>query len=153
RGEIVATAELRVVAKVALAGLDVDLAFPPGITCVVGRSGAGKSTLLGVIAGLVEPDAGRVALGDDVWFDAAARIARPVHLRRVAYVFQRLALFPHFDGIGNVAYGMARGLARAERRDQARALLERVGAAHLAGRRPGTYSGGEAQRVALARAL
>jgi len=133
--------------------LDVDLSFAAGITCVVGPSGAGKSTLLGVIAGLVEPSEGRIALGDEAWFDAAAGVVRPVHLRRVAYVFQRLALFPHLDAIGNVAYGMARTMPRAERRDRARALLDRVGAAALAHRRPPTFSGGEAQRVAIARAL
>jgi len=133
--------------------LDVDLRFAPGITCVVGRSGAGKSTLLGVIAGLVRPGAGRVALGDEVWFDAAAGAATPVHERRVAYVFQRLALFPHLDAIRNVAYGMDRALPRRERAERAHALLDRVGAAHLARRRPPTFSGGEAQRVAMARAL
>jgi molybdate transport system ATP-binding protein len=133
--------------------LDVDLRFAAGITCVVGPSGAGKSTLLGVIAGLVVPTSGRVALGGDVWFDAASGAATPVHRRRVAYVFQRLALFPHLDAVGNVTFGMDRSLPRAERRDRARALLERVGASHLARRRPATFSGGEAQRVALARAL
>jgi len=149
-------AELRVTAQVRRRdgfALDVQLAFAPGITCVVGRSGSGKSTLLGVIAGLVVPDAGRVALGDEVWFDAAAGVSRPVHHRRVAYVFQKLALFPHLDALHNVTYGMDRATARGERRDRAIALLERVGVAHLASRRPPTFSGGEAQRVALARAL
>jgi molybdate transport system ATP-binding protein len=133
--------------------LDVDLGFAPGITCVIGASGAGKSTLLGVVSGLVVPDRGRIALGDEVWFDGAAGVVRPVHHRRVAYVFQRLALFPHLDAIHNVTYGMDRALPRGERRARAHALLERVGADHLARRRPGTFSGGEAQRVALARAL
>jgi ABC-type sulfate/molybdate transport systems ATPase subunit len=149
-------ADLKVRAKVvhgATASLDVDLTLATGITCVVGPSGAGKSTLLAVIAGLVEPREGRIALGDEVWFDAATGVATPVHLRRVAYVFQRLALFPHLDGVGNVSYGIDRSLPRAERRDRARALLERVGASALAHRRPPTYSGGEAQRVAIARAL
>jgi molybdate transport system ATP-binding protein len=148
---------LRVLAQVrrghAGFALDVDLRFAPGITCVVGRSGAGKSTLLGVIAGLVRPGAGRVGFGDEVWFDATARTAIAVHQRRVAYVFQRLALFPHLDATHNVAYGMDRGLPRRERAERAHALLDRVGAAHLARRRPPTFSGGEAQRVALARAL
>ena len=148
--------DLRVLAKVVRGGavaLEVDLTLSPGITCVVGPSGAGKSTLLGVIAGLVLPTAGRIALGSEVWFDDKSRRTTPVHHRRVAYVFQRLALFPHLDAVGNVTYGMDRGLPRADRRDRARALLERVGAAHLAARRPPTFSGGEAQRVAIARAL
>ena len=133
--------------------LDVELGFGDGITCVLGPSGAGKSTLLGVIAGLVLPTAGRIALGNETWFDAATQQMTPVHRRRVAYVFQRLALFPHLDAVGNVTYGMDRDLPRAERRDRARALLDRVGAAHLGHRRPPTFSGGEAQRVAIARAL
>ncbi len=148
--------ELRVRARVErgdAVALDVELGFAPGITCVVGPSGAGKSTLLGVIAGLVAPSAGRVALGDEVWFDSTARVHRPIHHRRVAYVFQRLALFPHLDAVHNVTYGMDRAIARGVRRDRAHKLLGRVGAAHLASRRPPTFSGGEAQRVALARAL
>ena len=133
--------------------LDVAIDVPPGITCVLGPSGAGKSTLLGAIAGLLRPDTGRIALGDVVWFDAAKKLELPANLRRVAYVFQHLALFPHFDAVGNVSYGMARTLSRAEKHDRARALLGRLGVGHLAARKPRTFSGGEAQRVALARAL
>ncbi len=137
--------------------LDVALACPPGITCVMGPSGAGKSTLLAALAGLVAPDAGRIALGSEVWFarGPGARdraIDVPVHARRLAYVFQGLALFPHMSALGNVMYGMAGG-SRAAHRARAQALLDRVGVGHLARRRPRTFSGGEAQRVALARAL
>jgi molybdate transport system ATP-binding protein len=133
--------------------LDVELDVPPGITCVLGRSGAGKSTLLGAIAGLVRPDSGRIALGPEAWFDAAARVDVPTRDRHVAYVFQSLALFPHMTAISNVAYGMSRALPRAEREARARALLAKLEVGHLAVRRPRTFSGGEAQRVALARAL
>ena len=132
--------------------LDVELECPPGITCVMGPSGSGKSTILGVLAGLAIPDAGRIALGDDVWLDRARGIELPVHARRLAYVFQGLALFPHMSALGNVAYGMPE-LARDHRQARAQALLDRVGVGHLARRRPRTFSGGEAQRVALARAL
>ena len=131
----------------------IDTTFEPGITCVLGPSGAGKSTLLGVIAGLVAPTAGRVALGEQVWVDTARRFALAIERRHVAYLFQHLALFPHLDGIGNVAYAAPRTLPRRDRREQARELLTKLGVAHLADRRPATYSGGEAQRVALARAL
>ena len=132
--------------------LDIELDCPPGITCVMGPSGAGKSTILAVLAGLAQPDAGRVALGDDVWLDRARGVDVPVHERRLAYVFQGLALFPHMSALGNVAYGM-HDVARGDRAARAQALLDRVGVGHLARRRPRTYSGGEAQRVALARAL
>jgi ABC-type sulfate/molybdate transport systems ATPase subunit len=133
--------------------LDVELEARPGITVLFGPSGSGKSSVLQAVAGLLRPQAGRIALGDQVWFDGARRIDRAVERRQVAYVFQSLALFPHMTAIGNVDYGMPRATPRAERREQARALLDRLGVGHLAARRPRTYSGGEAQRVALARAL
>jgi molybdate transport system ATP-binding protein len=132
--------------------LDIELACPPGITCVMGPSGSGKSTLLGILAGLVAPDRGRVAVGSEVWHDTDARIDVPVHRRRMSYVFQGLALFPHMTALHNVMYGM-HDLPRAGREGRALELLERVGVKHLARRRPRTFSGGEAQRVALARAL
>ena len=132
--------------------LDVDLDCPPGITCVMGPSGSGKSTILAVLAGLAVPDAGRIALGDEVWLDRARGVEVPVHARRLSYVFQGLALFPHMTALGNVAYGL-HDRQRHDRPDRAQALLDRVGVGHLARRRPRTFSGGEAQRVALARAL
>ncbi|WP_394820627.1 ATP-binding cassette domain-containing protein [Pendulispora albinea] len=133
--------------------LDVAFEAPPGITILFGPSGSGKSTVLAAIAGLLRPDRGRVALGTDVWLDSTQRIDRPVHLRRVAFVFQSLALFPHMSAVGNVVYGMDRTLAREVQRTKARELLARFHVAHLENRRPSTYSGGEAQRVALARAF
>ena len=95
--------------------------------------------------------AGRIALGDTPWFDAEARVDVAVHRRRVAYVFQSLALFPHMTGAQNVAYGVPRSLDDDARRARATELLGRLRVPHLADRRPSTYSGGEAQRVALAR--
>jgi molybdate transport system ATP-binding protein len=133
--------------------LDVAFEARPGITILFGPSGSGKSTTLQAIAGLQRPDEGRIALGGDVWYDGLGGVDRPVHHRHVAYVFQSLALFPHMTAVGNVCYGMARQLPRAEKRAQAIASLERLGVAHLADRKPRTFSGGEAQRVALARAL
>jgi len=146
---------LRVSVQKTLAEFALDVAFecPPGFTILFGPSGAGKSTTLAAIAGLVEPDAGRVALGADVWFDSAAGVDRPVHLRGVAFVFQTLALFPHLNAVGNVEYGIDRRVPRPERRKRAREMLERMKVGHLAQRRPPTFSGGEAQRVALARAF
>lgn len=121
--------------------LDVELVVA-GSVALVGPSGAGKSTVLRAIAGLVKPAEGRIALGDDVWFDAG--VALPPEKRRVGVVFQEYALFPHMTVRQNVAYGG---------RDRVDELLERFRISHLADARPGKLSGGERQRVALARAL
>jgi molybdate transport system ATP-binding protein len=133
--------------------LDVELEAPPGITILWGPSGAGKSTALAAIAGLVRPEAGHVALGEDVWFDSERGVSRPIADRRVSYVFQSLALFPHMTALRNVAFGIERRVPRPERRRRALETLERMKVGHLAARRPATFSGGEAQRVALARAF
>ncbi|MBS2012752.1 MAG: ATP-binding cassette domain-containing protein [Deltaproteobacteria bacterium] len=133
--------------------LDVTFEVPPGVTVLFGPSGAGKSRTLGCIAGIVRPDRGKIALGADVWLDLAHGLEQPIHERRVAYVFQSLALFPHMTAEDNVAYGISRAVAKAERRSRAIELLEKMRVGHLAGRRPRTFSGGEAQRVALARAF
>ena len=111
---------------------------------LVGPSGAGKSTVLRAIAGLLRPDAGRIALGEAVWFDGAARVHLPPERRSVGMVFQDYALFPHLTVRENVAFG---GAARVD------GLLDRMRIGALAGERPGSLSGGERQRVALARAL
>ncbi len=145
------------VAHIALArssefALDVELVCPHGITCIMGPSGSGKSTILAVLAGLQVPDRGRIAVGEHVWLDRDQGIVVPVHRRRLSYVFQGLALFPHMSAQRNVEYGM-HATPRADRPAKARALLDRLGVGHLARRRPRTFSGGEAQRVALARAL
>ena len=136
-------------------GFALDVAFeaPPGITILFGPSGSGKSTILAAVAGLVRPASGRVALGDDVWLDTGAGIDRPIHRRKVAFVFQTLALFPHLSAIDNVIYGMDRSAKPAARRARAEELLARLRVGHLAARKPATFSGGEAQRVALARAF
>lgn len=132
--------------------LDVDVESDATVTAIMGPSGAGKTTLLQCIAGVVRPRAGRVVLDGERLFDGEARVFVPPHRRRVAMVFQSLALFPHLTVWENVAYGIRGADARA-RRDVARAWLERVRASGLAERAPSTLSGGEAQRVALARAL
>jgi molybdate transport system ATP-binding protein len=132
--------------------LDVDFHAAPGFTIVFGASGAGKTTLLDCIAGLIEPDSGRIAIGDQILFDAAARIHLPVEKRNIGYVFQDLALFPHLTVEENVQYGLSH-LPRAERNQRTAAILAAFRVPHLARTRPGKISGGERQRVALARAL
>lgn len=122
------------------------------VTAIMGPSGAGKTTLLLTIAGLVRPDIGTIVIDGERVFDHASRLFVPPHRRRVALLFQSLALFPHLSVWENVAYGL-QPTARRHRRDAAMTWLDRARAAPLADRRPGTLSGGEAQRVALARAL
>ena len=118
---------------------------------LVGPSGAGKSTLLRILAGLLRPERGQVALDGERWFDAASGRSLPVARRRVGFVFQDYALFPRMVAWRNVAYGI-RG-SRRERRAAATEMLERFGLGDRAEALPGDLSGGERQRVALARAL
>ena len=132
--------------------LALSVALPPGITILFGPSGAGKTTLLDCIAGLVAPDEGRIATRDKILFDHTLGINFSTQLRKVGYVFQDLALFPHLTVQGNVEYGLSR-LRSAERRWRSETILESFRIAHLRARRPGQISGGERQRVALARAL
>jgi len=133
--------------------LEARFSAPPGVTILYGPSGSGKSTTLAAICGLVTPQAGRIALGPDVWFDSANGVRCPVERRGIAFVFQSLALFPHMSALANVEYGLPRAMPRVERQRRAEEMLERMKVPHLASRRPATFSGGEAQRVALARAL
>jgi ABC-type sulfate/molybdate transport systems ATPase subunit len=142
----VETLELDIACALRSYELAVRLTVGAETVALVGPSGAGKSTVLRAIAGLRRPDRGRIAVGEDVWFDAAARVDRAPEDRSVGLVFQEYALFPHMTVRRNVAFGAGDG----RRVD---GLLERLGIAHLAAEKPGQVSGGERQRVALARAL
>ncbi|HEY6946543.1 MAG TPA: molybdenum ABC transporter ATP-binding protein [Candidatus Acidoferrum sp.] len=132
--------------------LDVSLEAPPGITILFGPSGAGKSTLLDCLAGLVSPDSGKIMIGEDVLFDSAARINVPPQKRRIAYVFQSLALFPHLTVAQNVEYGLSE-LVERERQERTADILETFRVEKLRNQKPGEISGGERQRAALARSL
>jgi molybdate transport system ATP-binding protein len=132
--------------------LDVDIALTPGFSIVFGPSGAGKTTLLDSIAGLSKPDIGRIAVGDTIFFDSERGIQVPVEERRIGYVLQDLALFPHMTAGKNVEYALA-GLPRKARERHTAAILESFRISHLTARKPAEISGGERQRVALARAL
>jgi iron(III) transport system ATP-binding protein len=115
---------------------------------LLGPSGCGKTTLLRMIAGFLEPDAGRIRFGDQ-------DITRlPPHRRRTGMVFQNYALWPHMTVAGNVAFGLEMlSVAAAEKDRRVAEALALVGMADKAGRRPNELSGGQQQRVALARAL
>jgi len=132
--------------------LDVSVEVPPGITILFGASGAGKSTLLDCIAGLARPDEGQIASDGDVLFDSAARIDVPTPKRRIAYVFQTLALFPHLSAEENVAYGL-NDLPEKEKRERVETILKDFRVEKLSKQKPGEISGGERQRIALARSL
>jgi molybdate transport system ATP-binding protein len=132
--------------------LDVSFHAAPGFTILFGASGAGKTTLLDCIAGLFRPDAGCIRIGERVLYDSVSRVDIPLAKRRVGYVFQNLALFPHLTVQQNVEYGLAR-LSRRERSDRAAEILRAFHIDHLASRSARDISGGESQRVALARTL
>ena len=132
--------------------LDVSVDAPPGITILFGPSGAGKSTLLDCLSGLVRPDAGRIVVGERVLFDSARRIDIPPQKRRIAYVFQSLALFPHLSVEQNIEYGL-RDIPDQDRRRRIEGILEAFGIENLRRRKPAQISGGERQRTALARSL
>jgi molybdate transport system ATP-binding protein len=132
--------------------LDISIEVPPGISILFGPSGAGKSTVLDCIAGLTRPDTGRIAAGEKVLFDSFAGINCPPQARRVAYVFQSLALFPHLNAEENVAYGLD-GLPHRERSARVEEILEAFRVDKLRARKPPEISGGERQRIALARSL
>ncbi len=126
----------------------VALAFKAGagVTALCGPSGAGKSSVLNMIAGLLKPDRGYIAVGDRLLFDSAAQVDVPAHRRGVGYVFQDVRLFPHRRVRANLRYGGASG-AKVEE------MAAFLGIDHLLDRWPATLSGGEAQRVAIGRAL
>ena len=132
--------------------LDAQFDLPtPGVVTLFGRSGCGKSTLVNIIAGLLDADRGRVALGEDVLLDTELGINVPPEGRRIGYVFQDARLFPHLRVAANLQYGAKR--ARAQRYvsfDDVAALLD-LGL--LMDRRVHRLSGGERQRVAIGRAL
>jgi len=132
--------------------VEVDLTTATETLVVVGPSGCGKTTVLRTLAGLLTPTAGRIALGEQVLYDAARGIDVPPEQRRVGVVFQHYALFPHLDVVDNLGYGLFR-LPKPERERRIVAALERVRITDLAGARPSELSGGEQQRVAVARAL
>jgi iron(III) transport system ATP-binding protein len=141
---------------------DLDLVVPEGTTmALLGPSGCGKTTLLRAIAGLERPTAGTIRLGANVVSHAAADDSRrgadevfvASERRRVGMVFQDSALFPHLTVFDNVAFGLRTAMPRRARSERVGELLDLVGLADYAERRPDTLSGGQQQRVALARSL
>jgi molybdate transport system ATP-binding protein len=124
----------------------------PSVTVLFGPSGSGKTTILRCLAGLDRPQSGSIRLGKQIWFDAAHDIHLRPQQRKVGFLFQEYALFPHLTVELNIGYGLAR-IARHERTRRVSELLEMLGIRGLARRYPRELSAGQQQRVALARAV
>jgi molybdate transport system ATP-binding protein len=122
------------------------------VTGLFGASGSGKTSLVNMIAGLLRPDRGTIAIDGETLDDVAAGVHIPAYHRRIGYVFQDARLFPHLDVTQNLDYGR-----RMNRLDddpaQGKRVIDLLDIGHLLDRRPGKLSGGERQRVALGRAL
>jgi molybdenum ABC transporter ATP-binding protein len=138
------TLELDIALPLRAFELELALGIGRETFALVGPSGAGKTSVLRAIAGLARPTRGRIGLDGRVLFDASVGVDRPPEDRRVGFVFQEYALFPHMTVEQNVAYAG---------HDGATEMLERLRISHLARARPNELSGGERQRVAVARAL
>jgi molybdate transport system ATP-binding protein len=137
-----------------LPGFSLDVTWEAGekVVALFGPSGAGKTLTLQSLAGLVRPDEGRIVVSGRVFFDSAAGINVRPQERRLGYVFQGYALFPHLSVEDNVGYGL-RALARGERHRRVAEVMDRLGLGGQGRRRPRELSGGQQQRVALGRAL
>jgi molybdate transport system ATP-binding protein len=132
--------------------LEVSFASEGRVTGLFGASGAGKTSLVSMIAGLVRPDRGTIALDGDVLDDSARHLHIPAHRRRIGYVFQDARLFPHLNVRKNLDYGRRmNGLIRDPAQETR--VTDLLNIDHLLDRRTGGLSGGERQRVALGRAL
>ncbi|MFM2421900.1 MAG: molybdate transporter subunit [Pseudomonadota bacterium] len=135
-------------------GFALDVAFrapQKGITAIYGRSGSGKTTVLRAMAGDIAPDEGRIAIGSEVFFDRATDVNKPVHLRRIGYVFQESRLFPHLSVKSNLLYGAKR--VTGEKSRTLEDVMDLLDIGTLLDRRIHALSGGERQRVAIGRAL
>ena len=124
--------------------LDAQFEAPAGVTAIFGRSGSGKTSVVNAVAGLLRPDAGRIAIGQEVLFEQSSGIHLPAQNRRIGYVFQDARLFPHMTVMRNLSYG---GTHDADR------VIDVLGLEGILDRMPARLSGGERQRVALGRAL
>ena len=144
--------EVRLLRRLPGFTLDVEWRAGEGVAVLFGPSGSGKSLSLQCLAGLVRPDAGRIAVDGRVLLDTDRGVDVSPQQRRVGYVFQGYALFPHLTVSGNVGFGL-RDRPRAARRARVMEVLGRLGIDALAHRFPRELSGGQRQRVALGRAL
>ncbi len=148
------SARVDVQIRLVLNGFTLDVAWTAGdgVSVLFGPSGSGKTLTLQCLAGLVRPESGRIVVDGRVLFDGATGVHVPPQERRLGYVFQGYALFPHLTVRANVAFGLRRRPV-AERDQRTAEVMERLGLADLGRRYPRELSGGQRQRVALGRAL
>jgi molybdate transport system ATP-binding protein len=132
--------------------LCVDWKIGNELVVILGESGAGKSMTLKMIAGLMRPDKGVIRINGKTVYDSSSGIFVPARMRRIGYVFQSMALFPHMTVYENIKYGAPRGNEH-RTKDDVMGMLKLFQIEALAGKYPGETSGGQQQRVALARAL
>src|SRR3979411_1646693 len=132
--------------------IEASFASEGRVTGLFGASGAGKTSLINMIAGLLRPDRGTIAIDGEVLDDTVARVHVPAHRRRIGYVFQDARLFPHLDVSQNLDYGRRMNRLAHDPANQRRGV-DLLALGKLLDRRPGQLSGGERQRVALGRAL
>ena len=148
------TDRLEVALTLRVPGFDLDVTWTSGegVAVLFGPSGAGKTLTLQCLAGLITPASGRIVVDGHVLFDRAAGINLPAQARRVGYVFQGYALFPHLTVADNLGFGL-RDRPRAERARRVARVVEQLGLGGFEQRYPRELSGGQRQRVALGRAL
>jgi molybdate transport system ATP-binding protein len=144
--------ELSVRRRLGAFQLDAAFACGAGVTAIFGRSGAGKTSVINMIAGLIKPDRGRIAVDGRVLFDSDQRIDVPPHDRQIGYVFQEGRLFPHLSVRQNLLFGRWFNRRRVSS-TSLESVVALLGLESLLPRRPSTLSGGEKQRVAIGRAL
>jgi molybdate transport system ATP-binding protein len=129
-------------------GIEAAFASEGRVTGLFGASGAGKTSLINMIAGLLRPDRGVIAIDGEIMDDTAANLHVPPHRRRIGYVFQDARLFPHLDVSENLDYGRRMNRLADDPAQRAR-VTDLLDIGRLRDRRPGQLSGGERQRVAL----
>jgi molybdate transport system ATP-binding protein len=143
---------LQVKKKLGAFSLDATFTSDAGVTALFGPSGAGKTSMIMLIAGLIRPDRGTIALDGELLFDSDKRLDVKPWKRRIGTVFQETRLFPHLSVRHNLDYGRWMSGLRLDARAFAH-VLDLLDIGHLIDRRPGKLSGGERQRVAFGRAL
>jgi molybdate transport system ATP-binding protein len=132
--------------------IEISFASEGRVTGLFGSSGAGKTSLINMIAGLMKPDRGTIAIDGEMLDDTAAHLHIAAHRRRIGYVFQDARLFPHLDVRQNLDYGRRMNRLARDPMGETR-IIDLLDIGKLLDRRPGKLSGGERQRVALGRAL